>query len=329
MGGDHAPFEIVKGCVLAAEEYDVSITLIGKQEELQKELWKYQYDKNKINIVNASEIITNDDEPALAIRRKKDSSMVKGMALVKENNQSVLISAGNTGALLAGGLLRIGRIKGILRPALAPVIPTKMGVSLLIDAGANADCKPQNLQQFALMGSIYMNKVIGIELPRVGLVNIGAEAQKGNELTKNTYELLQNTNINFIGNVEARDIPYGVADVLVCDGFTGNVILKLTEGLATFILHSLKEEIFKSARGKIGGYFLKPSLQSFKDQFDYSEHGGAPFLGVKGGLIKAHGSSDANAIKNAIRQGIVYLQQDVATHIEEEIKNLYANREED
>src|SRR5690554_5055188 len=319
MGGDHAPKEIVKGCVQAVKEYNVNITIIGIEEEIQRELWKYQFDKDKINIIHGPETINNDEEPVKAIRRKKDSSLVIGMNLVKENAHSVLISAGSTGALLAGGLLKVGRIKGILRPALAPIIPTKTGPTLLIDAGANADCKPQQLQQFAIMGSIYMNKVIGLNNPRVGLVNIGAEENKGNELTKETYALLKQTNINFIGNVEAREIPFGAADVIVCDGFTGNIILKLTEGLASFIMKSLKETMISTTKGKIGGLLLKPSLNKFKGQFDYTEYGGAPFLGIKGGLIKAHGSSDAKAVKNAIRQGLIYLEQEVDDSIEKEI----------
>lgn len=327
MGGDHSPNEIVKGCVLAVQEYKVPVTIIGIQEKIEKELGKYQYEKNLIEVIHASEVVENEDEPSRVIRRKKDSSMVKGMSLVKENKHSVLISAGNTGALLAGGLLKIGRIKGILRPALAPILPTKNGPTLLIDAGANAESKPQQLQQFALMGSIYMLKVIGIENPRVGLVNIGTEEKKGNTLVKETFPLLQKTNINFIGNVEARDIPSGVADVLVCDGFTGNVILKLTEGLASFIFDALKETILSTSTGKIGGLLLKPSLRSFKEQFDYTEYGGAPFLGIQGGLIKAHGSSDAKAIKNAIGQGIQYLKQEVNSNIEQEIKKIEIQKE--
>ena len=306
MGGDNAPIEIIKGCILAIKEYNIHITIIGIQEDIQKELWKYKHEEDKITIINTTEIINNEDEPVFAIRKKKDSSLVKGMNLVKENDHSVLISAGNTGALLAGGLLKIGRIKGILRPALAPIIQKKKNPCLLIDAGANTDCKSKQLQQFAIMGSIYMQKVIGKDQPRVGLVNIGSEETKGNELTKETYKLLKKSNINFIGNVEARDIPHGVADIIVCDGFTGNVILKLTEGLSSFIMHSLKDQMLSTFKGKIGGLFLKSTLKSFKNQFDYTEYGGAPFLGINGGLIKAHGSSDANAIKNAIRQGIKY-----------------------
>lgn len=329
MGGDHAPAEIVKGCVQAVNEYHVNISILGVEEEIQKELWKYQFDQSKIQIIHGSEIVGNDDEPAKAIRRKKDSSMVIGMKLVKESKHAVLISAGSTGALLAGGLLKIGRIKGIIRPALAPILPTKSGPSLLIDAGANADCKPQQLQQFAVMGSIYMEKVMGLENPRVGLVNIGAEETKGNELTKEAYELLKQTNINFIGNIEARDIPHGAADVIVCDGFTGNIILKLTEGLASFIMKSLKETMVATTKGKIGGLLLKSSLNKFKSQFDYTEYGGAPFLGIKGGLIKAHGSSDAKAIKNAIRQGLIYLEQNVDRNIEREIDRMDIKEEGD
>lgn len=327
MGGDHSPNEIVKGSILAAQEYKVPITIIGIQEKIEKELEKYQYEKNLIEVIHASEVIENEEEPSRVIRRKKDSSMVKGMSLVKENKDSVLISAGNTGALLTGGLLKIGRIKGILRPALAPILPTKNGPSLLIDAGANADSKPQQLQQFALMGSVYMSKVIGIENPRVGLVNIGVEEKKGNTLVKETFPLLEKIDINFIGNVEARNIPYGVADILVCDGFTGNVILKLTEGLGSFIFDALKENISSTNKGKIGGLLLKSSLKNFKEQFDYTEYGGAPFLGIQGGLIKAHGSSDAKAIKNAIGQGIQYLKQEVNRSIEQEMKKIEIQRE--
>lgn len=319
MGGDNSPTEIVKGCVLAVKEYDLKVNIIGKYEIIEKELLNYKYNKDKIEIINAREIIENDEEPALAIRRKKDSSLVIGMNLVRENSNSVLISAGSTGALLAGGLLKIGRIKGILRPALAPIIPTKTGPSLLIDAGANADCKAKQLLQFAIMGSIYMEKVIGISAPRVGLVNNGTEESKGNDLTKETFKLLKESNLNFIGNIETRYIPYGVTDIIVCDGFTGNIILKLIEGLSSFIMNSLKENMLSTTRGKVGAMLLKDSLKNFKDQFDYSEHGGAPFLGVNGGLIKAHGSSNAYAIKNAIRQGIKYLNQGVNKGISEEI----------
>lgn len=322
MGGDNAPYEIVKGCVLAANEYNVHVSIIGVQKIIQKELDKHKHIKEKITIIDATEIVNNEDEPVFVIKNKKDSSLVKGMDLVRKNHDSVLISAGNTGALLAGGLLKIGRIKGILRPALAPIIPTQKNPCLLIDAGANADCKPKQLQQFAIMGSIYMQEVLGKSKPKVGLVNIGSEETKGNELTKESYKLLKESNLNFIGNVEARDIPYGVADIIVCDGFTGNVILKLTEGLSSFIMQSLKDQILLTLKGKIGGIFLKSSLSDFKKKFDYTEYGGAPFLGINGGLIKAHGSSDANAIKNAIRQGIKYLDQEVTSIIEEEIKEL-------
>ncbi|RBP41127.1 phosphate acyltransferase PlsX [Garciella nitratireducens] len=327
MGGDHSPTEIVKGCIFAIQEYKMPITLIGIEEEIEKELKKYEYDKKFINIIPTIEIIENDDEPVMAIRKKKNSSMVKGMELVKENDNAVFISAGNTGALLAGGLLKVGRINGILRPALAPILPTKKGPTLLIDAGANAECKSQQLQQFALMGSLYMEKVIGIKNPKVGLINIGIEEKKGTEMIKETFKLLKNSSLNFIGNIEARDIPNGTADILVCDGFIGNIVLKLTEGLAFFIFQALEETILSTTRGKIGALLLKPSIKDLVKQFDYTEYGGAPFLGINGGLIKAHGSSDAKAIKNAIGQGIKYLEKEVNKNIEQEIKKLKIKKE--
>ncbi len=247
-----------------------------------------------------------------AIRSKKDSSMVRGFELLRQDPKGVVVSAGNTGALMAGGLLKVGRIKGIDRPALAPMIPNLGRGTLLIDAGANADCKPQNLVQFAIMGSIYTEKVLGFENPRVGLVNIGQEETKGNELTKEAYNLLKNEkSIKFVGNVEPRDIPQGVVDVLVCDGFVGNVILKLTEGVALGLFQMIKEELTKNALAMFGALLLKPGLKKLKDRMDYAEHGGAPLLGVKGGIIKAHGSSDARAIKNAVRQAMLFARNNV------------------
>lgn len=319
MGGDNAPIEVVKGCILAIQEYDIDLSIIGNEDLISMELSKYHYDKSKIIVIPSTEVIENTEEPALAIRRKKDSSLVVGLESMKQYENSVIISAGSTGALLAGGLLKLGRIKGIYRPALAPALPTQNGISLLLDAGANADCKSSYLQQFAIMGSIYMKNVLGIENPRVGLINIGSEEKKGNELVKETYQLLKESDINFIGNVEAREIPNGVADVLVCDGFTGNIVLKLTEGVAMYIFKALKDTIMASTKGKIGGMLLKSNLKDFKNQMDYSEYGGAPLLGVKGGVIKAHGSSDAKAIKNAIRQGIKFIENDVLSEISKKI----------
>lgn len=320
MGGDHAPMEILKGCLDAVKEYEIELTLIGKEDVIQQHLSSLNAPLEVFTIVNASETIEPDEPPVIAIKRKKDSSMVKGFEMLRQHPGSVFISAGSTGALMAGGLLKVGRIKGINRPALAPLIPTKEKPILLIDAGANAECKPENLVQFAIMSTVYMEKVLGRANPTVGLVNIGAEEGKGNELTKATYSLLkEQSNINFYGNVEARDIPAGIVDIIVCDGFTGNVILKLTEGLASSLFGLMKEQFTKGFVSKIGALLLKPSLKGLKDSLDYAEHGGAPLLGVNGGIIKAHGSSDARAIKNAIRQGKRFIDMQVLENIKSNI----------
>lgn len=320
MGGDHAPMEILKGCVDAVNEYNINLTLVGQEDTIRKHLSTLNAPLEAFDIVNASEIIEPDEPPVIAIRRKKDSSMVKGFEMLQQYPGSVFISAGSTGALMAGGLLRVGRLKGISRPALAPLIPTKEKPVLLIDAGANADCKPENLVQFAIMGTVYMEKVLGRTNPTVGLVNIGTEEGKGNELTKAAYSLLkEQSNINFFGNVEARDIPAGIVDIVVCDGFTGNVILKLTEGLASSLFSIMKEQFTKGFISKTGALLLKPSLKGLKDSLDYAEHGGAPLLGVNGGIIKAHGSSDARAIKNAIRQGKRFIDMQVLENIKSNI----------
>ncbi|KNF08771.1 phosphate acyltransferase PlsX [Gottschalkia purinilytica] len=330
MGGDNGLKVTVKGSIDAIKEYDVNIVLIGKEELIKEELNKYDYPKNKIDIVNARDIITNDDEPAMAIRKKKDSSIVVGLNLLKNKEVDGFISAGSTGAVLSGGLLIVKRIKGIERPALGTVFPTKKGISLLLDIGANADCKAKYLQQFAIMGSIYAQKILNMSKPRVGLVNIGSERGKGNELMKETYDLLENTdNISFCGNIEGRDIPYGNYDVLVCDGFSGNIILKLTEGLAMSIFDMLKDVFMKSFMTKIGAAILKPSLKEFKKTLDYSEYGGAPLLGIKGAVIKAHGSSDEFAIKNAIRQAKTFIENKIIEKIEEDINLLGGNNDKD
>ncbi|MBS4536088.1 phosphate acyltransferase PlsX [Clostridium sp. D2Q-14] len=322
MSGDGGPRVTVKGSIDAVKEFGVNIILVGKEDLINDELNKYEFDANKIEVINASEVIANEDKPVVAIRKKKNSSMVKALKLVKDKEADAVVSAGNTGALLSGGLFIVGRIKGIDRPALSPVYPTEKGISLLIDAGANVDCKPKNLQQFGIMGSIYVEKVLNIKNPKVGLVNIGVEEGKGNELTKESFDLLRNTNINFYGNLEVRDIPEGKCDVLVCDGFVGNTILKLTEGLATSIFSSLKSEFMKSLKTKIGALLLKSGLKNFKKKMDYTEHGGALLLGVKGGVIKAHGSSDEKAIKNAIRQAIKFTNNNVIEIIRNEIINM-------
>lgn len=324
MGGDYAPCEIVKGAIDAVKEYDVALTLVGRRSVIEDELSKYDYPKDKIEILHAETVIENTEEPAMAIRRKPDSSLVVALDEMKKRENAVLISAGSTGALLAGGLLKLGRIKGIKRPALAATLPKSDGVFLLIDTGANADCKPEYLEQFAQLGKIYSENVLGKTNPGIGLINIGAEAKKGNSLVKAAYELLEAGEFNFLGNVEARDIPETKADVLVCDGFTGNIVLKLTEGIAAYLLKGMKTSIMSNTKGKIGGLLIKDNLKDFKKQFDYAEYGGAPFLGVKGGIIKAHGSSDAFAIKNAVRQSIRFIENDVLQKITENAKNMEA-----
>lgn len=319
MGGDHAPIEIVKGCIQAINDTDLEVYLVGKKELLEGELKKYKFDDSKLHIINATEVIENEDKPVNAIKRKKDSSMVVGLSMLKNKEVDAFISAGNTGALLAGSLLKVGRIKKIDRPAIGAVYPTDKGMSLLVDAGANAECKPRNLLEFALMGSIYSQKVLGKKNPSVGLVNIGEEEGKGTPMIKDAYQLLSQNELNFYGNVEGRDIPNGVVDILVCDGFVGNIILKLTEGVAMTMMGMLKREFKKSFLSKLGAMILIPSLKSFKKNLDYAEYGGAPLLGVKGAVIKAHGSSNAKAIKNAILQAKVFAENDVIQIISEEI----------
>lgn len=322
MGGDFGPTVTVRGAIEAISEYGIDIILTGDSALIEKEIEKYKYIEKHIEIIHCSEQITNQDKPVMAIRRKKDSSMVVALNLVKEKKADAIISAGNTGALLAGGLFILGRIKGIDRPALAPVYPTSKGISILIDGGANADCKPRNYLEFATMANIYATKILGIKDPRVCTVNIGIEESKGNSVTREAYKLCQNAGFNFIGNVEARDIPSGYADIILCDGFTGNVILKLTEGIAETMFTTLKEEFTKNILCKLGAAILKPGLSNFKKRLDYTEYGGAPFLGVQGNLIKAHGSSDAKAIKNAIRQAKNLVENKVLEDISMRISEL-------
>lgn len=327
MGGDQGLLATVKGSIEAIKELGVNIILIGNEEKIKNEILKNNYCGSDIEIINAEEVITNDEEPAMAIRRKKKSSMVIGLNLVKEGSADAFVSSGSTGALLAGGLFIVKRIKGIDRAALAIPYPTKRGVSLLLDAGANTDCKAKYLQQFAIMGSIYTEKILNIGNPKVSLINIGTEEGKGNELSKEAYLLLKSSNINFVGNIEARDIPEGVADVLVCDGFVGNIILKLTEGLAMSIFSMLKDEFMSSTKSKIGALLLKSGFKKFKKRLDYTEYGGAPLLGTRGVVIKAHGSSDAKAIKNAIKQAKVFVENKVIEKIEDEISSLGGNHD--
>lgn len=321
MGGDHAPFSTVKGIVDAINEYNAEIVVTGDKTVLENEFAKYSFDKGKLEIIHTTQVVTNDDKPVKAVKGKKDSSMMVALELVKNNKADAAVSAGNTGALLAGGLLNIGRIAGVDRPALCTALPSKKGFTLLLDAGANADCKPINIVQFGIMGSIYARQVLDVKNPTVGLVNVGSEEGKGNELTKAAYELLKEEKlINFTGNIEARDIPEGKSDVVVCDGFTGNVILKLIEGVADFLMGKLKNVFMSGLISKLAALLVKDGLKQMKSELDYSEYGGAPFVGVDGALIKAHGSSDAKAIKNAIGYAMKYVEGDVVGEIKNSIK---------
>ncbi|MBQ3390669.1 MAG: phosphate acyltransferase PlsX [Firmicutes bacterium] len=332
MGGDHAPVETVKGAVEAAallREED-SICIFGDEEQIRRELENCEYSGDRIQVVATTEVITNEDSPVKAVRRKKDSSLVVGLNHLKEEKIDVFISAGNTGALMSGALLTLGRIRGIDRPALATLLPPMKGTKpmFLMDSGANSECKPANLLEFAVMGSVYMNKVMGIESPTVGLINIGAEATKGNTMTKAAYELLDQSNLNFIGNVEARDLPESPADVVVCDGFTGNIVLKYTEGMAMAFMHILKDKLSSGVQAKLGAALLMSKLKDFKKMFDYSEYGGAPFLGVRGAVLKMHGSSNANAVKNTIMKSVAYVENEVVKTIHDEIMKIAEETEE-
>lgn len=321
MGGDNAPGEIVKGAVDAVTEREnLTVLLVGKESVVKEELKKYSYQENRIQVINAEEVITNDEAPVMAIRKKKDSSIVVAMNLVKKQEADAFVSAGSTGAILVGGQLLIGRIKGIERPALAPLIPTMNGVSLLIDCGANVDARSSHLVQFAKMGSIYMENVIGIKNPRVGIVNIGAEEEKGNMLVKETYPLLKNCNeINFTGSIEARDIPYGAADVIVSEAFVGNVILKLYEGLGGALVDKIKNGLLSTTRSKIGAALVKPALKETLKDFDASKYGGAPLLGLKGLVVKTHGSSKSMEVKNSILQCVTFREQKINEKIKQHL----------
>lgn len=318
MGGDHAPKEIVLGAMKAVEEFpDIHITLVGDENKIKEHLKQH----SRIEILHTTEIILGTDEPVRAVRRKKDASMVLAANLVSEGKADACISAGNTGALMAAGLFVVGRIEGIDRPALAPTLPTIKGDGfLLLDVGANVDAKPENLLQNAIMGSIYCERVRGIKNPRVGLLNIGTEEKKGNELTKKSFELLKETNLNFVGNVEARDLLEGVADVVVTDGFTGNMVLKTIEGAALSIFSMLKTALTSSFKSKLAAAVLKPDLKQLKNKMDYSEYGGAALFGIKAPVIKAHGSSNAQALFSAIRQTKEMVDNNVSDLIKKAIE---------
>ena len=322
MGGDFSPNAVVEGCIAAIKEYDVDILITGPEDLITEELKKHNYDHKKIKIVDAKETISTSEHPVMAIKRKKDSSLVKALNIVKSGDADAVISAGSTGAFLAGCTLIVGRIKGIDRPALAPVVPGEKRPFMIIDCGANAECKPNYLLQFGIMGKIYFENILKIDNPSVGLVNIGTEEEKGNELAKSAHKLLKEANLNFVGNVEAREIPSGDVNVLICDGFTGNVILKLYEGAVATVFSLLKTRIMGSFRTKLGGVLLKPVFKKFKKDFDYKEYGGAAFLGVNGICIKAHGSSDAKAFKNAIKQATIFYENNVVDKLKLEVEKI-------
>ena len=323
MGGDNAPGEIIKGALSALSESEsIKITLCGRQNDIMAELNGTDYPKDRLFFENAEEVISTDEPPVKAIRRKKDSSIVRGLNLVKEGNADAFVSAGSSGAILVGGQLIVGRIKGVERPPLAPLIPstTPRGVSLIIDCGANVDARSSHLVQFAKMGSIYMEHVVGVPNPRVAIVNIGAEEEKGNMLVKETYPLLANCpDINFIGSIEAREIPNGGADVIVCEAFTGNVILKMYEGVGKMMLSTIKEALMGSTRGKIGGLLIKPSLKGVMKRFDATEYGGAPLLGLNGLVVKVHGNATQKEISNAIKQCETFKEQKISQRIADKI----------
>ncbi|MBR4707268.1 MAG: phosphate acyltransferase PlsX [Pseudobutyrivibrio sp.] len=321
MGGDNAPGEMVKGAVDAVNaNKDIKVILVGKEEAINSELSGYTYPKDQISIHNATEVIETAEHPVAAIKRKKDSSMVVGLHLVKDGQADAFVSAGNSGALLTGGLGIIGRIRGIERSPFGALFPVKTGVSLLVDSGANVDCRSSHLVQFAKMGSIYMEKVVGIKNPRVAIVNVGAEEEKGNALVKETMPLLKEcSDINFIGSIEAREIPNGYADVIVCDGFVGNVILKLYEGLAGTLVSIIKGGLMSTLRSKIGAALALPALKSTLKSFDATTYGGAPLLGLKGLVVKTHGSAKASEVKNTIFQCVAFKEQRINELISENI----------
>lgn len=329
MGGDNAPLELVKGAVEALNEKEnLYIKLVGDKAAIESELAKYEYNTEMLEIVPTTEVIETGEHPVEAIRGKKNSSMVVGLRQVKQGEADAFVSAGSSGALLVGGQTIVGRLKGIERPPLAPLIPTAKGVSLLIDCGANVDAKPSYLVQFAKIGSIYMENIVGRKNPKVALVNIGVEEEKGNALTKETFQLLKNLpDINFIGNIEARDIPNGDADVIVCDAFVGNVILKLYEGLAGTLIKEIKGGMMSSFKSKMGALLVKPALKKTLKSFSADEYGGAPLLGLKGLVVKTHGSSKSIEVKHSILNALKFKEQRINEQISEHISDVQAVKE--
>ncbi len=322
MGGDNAPYDIIKGSVKFVNKYsDARLTLFGNSDVINKELYKMKYNLKQIEVIHTTEVITNDDKPMVAIKSKKDSSLVKALQMVKAEEAQGVISAGSTGALLTGATVIIGRIRGVKRPTLATIIPAAKGKRfILVDSGANVDSKPEYIAQYAVLGSIYMEKMMGIENPKVGIVNVGTEEAKGNAVTKEAFELLKKEDLNFVGNVESREIPFAPVDVVVCDGFTGNVILKLCEGLGELFSSELKESFMTYKLSKIGALLSKKSIHEFKQKFDPKKVGGAPIIGLKGLAVKAHGNSDDVAFYYGLKQCYDFIKNDITGEIKKYIE---------
>ncbi|MBQ9211024.1 MAG: phosphate acyltransferase PlsX [Clostridia bacterium] len=328
MGGDNAPQAIIEGTLEALrKDSDLQVVLGGPLDQVEPLLSQADDVRSRITLDDAPEVITNHESPVMGVRKKTNSATVKGMLAVREGSCDGFVSAGSTGAVLAGGMFRLGRIPGIERPALAPLLPNGKGHFLLIDCGANVDCKPEYLVQFGLMGDAYMRGVLGMEKPRVGLINIGAEAEKGNALVKETYPLMEQASYHFVGNVEARDITGDQADVLVADGFSGNLVLKFMEGVAGTLMGIIKKEMMADLRGKLSGAIGKPAFRRVKKTMDYTEVGGAPLLGVQGAVVKAHGSSNAHAFACAIGQCEKMIRGRVAEKIAQGVQQDVSSRE--
>ena len=334
MGGDNAPqCNVLGACLALQKNQEIEVILVGRENEIRPILDGQAYDKNRLSIVHADEVIGTDEEPAVAMKRKKNSSLVIGMKMLREGSAEALVSAGSTGAILIGGQVMAGRVKGVKRAPLAVIIPTMNGKALLIDGGANVDVRPESLLQFAVMGSLYAEHVMKIPNPRVGLINIGTEEDKGNALVREAYPLLKACDrINFIGNAEARDVAVRVADVYVCEAFAGNIVLKMLEGVSSALFHKIREVAMTDLRSKAGALLLKPYLKSMKQEYDASEYGGAPMLGLNGLVVKAHGNSQAHQIETAILQCVGFHENDLKDKITEAIgalKRTSAEEEKD
>lgn len=324
MGGDYAPAHPVAGAVLAAREYGAHFLLVGRSAEIESELAKHQASGLPIQVVNASEVVGMDESPVTAFRRKKDSSIRVAATMVRDGRAQGIVSAGNTGAVMTTVKMICGVLEGVERPALCAVVPNLKGRSVWLDVGANIDCRPEHLVQFALMGHLYAREVLGIPNPRVGVMSIGEEDSKGNEVTRETFRILKEAPLNFIGNVEGRDIFNGEADVIVCDGFIGNVSLKAVESAAEAILHFMREEISKSLMAKVGYLLARPAFRNFRKKVDYAEYGGVPLLGVRAAAIICHGGSSARAIKNAVRVTLDFVRNRVNDRIHDEVLKITA-----